>query len=209
MEEFEKRIVELTTAMWKTAGSRFLAASRLSQREKLSTLSIASLSVVATMVGLLDAHAGNAAQRIGLSVAVLSALMSLLVLVISLVAGFSQDAVQSHKLHESAMHISEVRRRLVDLLARCKSEKQVHWGQYDTLRSSYDTYLRECPFNHETIDFRRFEAQHRLCPEFCSGGKPGISWLESGRVRAAYFLSSAWLSIVACVTVASLALLTF
>src|SRR5580692_2277936 len=63
MDEFIKRLEEQAAVMWKTSGSRFLAATRLLRRERLSMFSIALLSVVATVVGLLDPHLNSVAHR--------------------------------------------------------------------------------------------------------------------------------------------------
>jgi hypothetical protein len=195
MDEFDKRLTELATDMWKTSGARFLAASRLARREKLSTFTIALLSVITTLVGLLEPHSRLAGSGLGLSTAVLTAAMALIILVVSLIEGGSQNAVRSYKLHENAMCIAEIRHRLEDLRARANSEKAQHWNKFEELRLAYDTSLRECPFNHETIDYERFVVQHRCSEEFALNGKPRLNWANAVQIKVGYFFSSALLSV--------------
>ena len=207
MDEFIKRLDELATVMWKTSGARFLAATRLVRHDRLSTFSVALLSVVATVVGLLEPHVSAAAHRVGLSTAVISATMSLFILVISLLEGSAQTAVQANKLHENGVRIAEVRRDLEDLLARSKIEKTPNWDRYEALRRAYDTYLRECPFNHEPIDFRRFEVDHRNSPKFSENDRPRTGWVEAQWIKLRHFFDAAWLSVASWILVLSLVLL--
>jgi hypothetical protein len=207
MDEFVKRSEDLVTVLWKTSGARFLAAARLLRRDRLSTFSIALLSVVAATVGLLDPHVGQEAARLGLTTSVIPALMSLLILVISLVEGSAQIAVQSNKLHESGTRIAEVRRELEDLLARCRAETLPNWPRYEELRRAYETLLRECPFNHEHIDFKRFEVNHRKSAGFSEGGRPRAGRLEAQLIKIHYVLNAAWLPALSWVIVISLVFL--
>jgi hypothetical protein len=207
MDEFIKRSEDLATVLWKTSGSRFLAATRLLRRDRLSTFSIALLSVVAATVGLLDPHVGPTAVRLGLSTAVIAASMSLLILVISLVEGSAQTAVQSNKLHESGTRIAEIRRELEDLLARSREANAPNWVRYEELRKAYEVLLRECPFNHEPIDFKRFEVNHRKSAGFSESGHPRVGWWEAQLIRIHYLLNAAWLPAVSWVIVVGLVLL--
>lgn len=194
MDEFLKRSDELATIIWKTSGSRFLAASRLLRRDRLSTFSVALLSVLATMAGLLEPHVSAAAHRIGINTAVISATMSLFILAISLVEGAGQVAVQASKLHDNGMLIAQVRRDIEDMMAQAKSTDTPNWSLYENLRMKYDTHLRECPVNHEKIDYRRFEVDYRRSKEFSLNGKPRIGWLEAQWIRFLHLFSAIWLS---------------
>jgi hypothetical protein len=81
MDEFTQRSQELITIMWKTSGARFLAAARLQRRDRLSTFSIALLSALAIIVGLLDPHVSVATRLpLGLTAPIISAAMSLFIL---------------------------------------------------------------------------------------------------------------------------------
>jgi SMODS and SLOG-associating 2TM effector domain family 5 len=207
MDEFIKRSEELTTVMWKTAGTRFLAAHRLSRRDRLATFSISLLSVVAVAVGLLEPHVSAAAHHIGLSTTIISAIMSVFILAISLMEGSAQSAVQADKLHESGTRIADVRRGLEDLLARSRGANAPSWNQYENLRTSYETLLRECPFNHEPIDFKQFEVNHRHSNAFSQNGHPRVGWLEALLIRFLYLANAAWLPMASWVVVGILILL--
>lgn len=207
MDEFIKRSEDLATVLWKTAGARFLAATRLSRRDRLATFSIALLSVVAVAVGLLEPHVSTAAHRIGLSTAIISVTMSVFILAISLIEGSAQSAVQANKLHESGTRIAEVRRELEDLLARSRATNAPDWVRYEGLRSSYETLLRECPFNHLPIDFKRFEVNHRKSAAFSENGHPRVGWPEAQLIKILFFVDAAWLPVVSWVIVSFLILL--
>jgi hypothetical protein len=207
MDEFIRRSEDLATVLWKTSGARFLAAARLSRRDRLATFSIALLSVVAVAVGLLEPHVSTAAHRIGLSAVVISVTMSVFILTISLMEGSAQSAVQANKLHESGTRIAEVRRELQDLLARSREENAPNWAQYENLRRSYETLLRECPCNHQSIDFKRFEVNHRTSAAFSTNGRPRVGWLEAQLIKALHILDAAWLPVASWVIVGFLILL--
>jgi hypothetical protein len=195
MDEFVKRANDLIAIMWKTAGSRFLAASRLQRRDRLSTFTIALLSAIAIVMGLVEPHVGTGVRLpLGLTTGLVSAAMSLFILVISLVEGGGQTAVQCAKLHDNAVQVAEVRRNLEDLLARAKTAGSPDWAQYEVYRDAYYTHLRACPFNHEVIDFLRFEANHRKDAAFSLNGRPRIGWLEAQGIKLRHLLSAAWLS---------------
>ena len=102
--------------------------------------------------------------------------------------------MQASKLHENGMGIAAVRRNLEDLLAQARAANAPNWSQYELYRDEYDTHLRECPFNHELIDFKRFEVNYRHDPAFCTDGKPRIRWVEAQSIKLRYLLSAAWLS---------------
>jgi len=205
---FESQASELGTKMWKTAGARFRAAQRLTRRGRISTFSIALLSVLAIAVGVLEPRA-----RSGWSAAALTSIISVFVLVISLIEGSSQTAVQSNKLHENAIRVSECRARLEEMLARCQAQGAQDWQELRSIREEYQTTIRECPFNHEPIDYKRFEVDHRKRKEFLvpsSGadeGKPRMTRLSAQWIRGCYALSATWLSIASWLII--LAVLVF
>jgi hypothetical protein len=212
MEDYLKLANGLRTRMWRTAGARFLASQRLSRRERLSTFTIALLSVVAIGVGLVDPTAGNVAEpRLpGLSAAAVTAIISVFVLVISVLEGGSRAQIRAEKLHENAVGIGELRSQLEALVARSNAEATADWDELAELRESYDTQLRECPFNHEPIDDRQFMVNHRLSPEFSSiDGKPQISWPHAQGIKLLYQSNSAWLSVTSSIIVISLVLFAF
>lgn len=209
-EPFEKQTAELRTKMWKTAGARFRAAQRLTRRERISTFSIALLSVLAIAVGLLEPHA-----RSGWSTAALTSIISVFVLVISLIEGSSQTAVQSSKLHENAVRVSECRARLEEMAARCRAQGAHDWQELRNIRVDYETTIRECPFNHESIDYKRFEVDHRKSEGFLVAAsetgerRPGMSLLNAQWVKGCYALSAIWLSVVSWLIVIAVLVFAF
>jgi len=210
MDEFVKLAEELRTKMWRTAGTRYLAANRLGRRDRYSTFSIAILSVVAIGFGLLEPHISAAAKHAGFNFVAITAVISVFILAISLIEGSSRTAVQGSKLHDNAVSISEVRTRLESMLSKAKLAGSPDWQNYDALRLEYETRIRECPYNHEPIDYQQFEANHRESPEFLrADGTPRMGWVRAQWVKLNHLTSAAWLSFVSWVVVVSLVFFVF
>lgn len=213
MQEFEREAEALRTKMWKTAGARHRAVERLSRRNRWSTFSIALLSVVAIAVGLLDPHANLLSHKVGLSTATLTAVLSVFILVISLIEGSSQTAVKADRLHDNAVRITESRTRVEDLLARCRAANTPDWGALAGVRQEYETKIRECPFNHEPIDYKRFEVDHRTSKEFLVSDRQGtrasprVHFIAAQWIKLHYLLGASWLSIASWMIVSIMLLL--
>ena len=211
MDEYLRLAIDLRTRMWRTAGARFIAADRLTKRDRFSTFSIALLSVVAIGVGLLDPHLSTFAQRVsGGSTAAVTAILSVFILVLSLVEGSGQTSVRATKLHENAVHISEVRTDLETMLARSQLANSPDWEQLAELRKAYETRIRECPFNHDPVDYQRFQVNHRTSPEFADAeGQPRMSWPEAQWVKLHHIADTSWLSFASWIFVVAFVVLTF
>jgi len=201
--------VELTntfrTNLWRTAGARFYGARRLELRDRLSTFSIAFLSVIAIGVGLLDPviGSGDAPVLLRIGTAVLTTIISVFVLTISLIEGNSRSQLQATRLHESGVRLTELRGSLEILTAQSGDHPQ--WDSFEKLRNEYDREIRECPFNHDPIDDLRFKIDHRSSDEFAAADKrPQITWLRAVVIEARYVMSAAWLSVVSWVVVVGL-----
>lgn len=210
MEEFLNDGATLRTRMWTTAGARYLAAGRLRRRERLSTFSIAILSVVAIAVGLVEPSISHGAQLVGVSSGAVTAIISVFILAISLIEGSSQAAVQASKLHDNAVLIAEARSEVESALAKSRDTGKPDWEALDRLRHLYETRIRECPFNHEPMDHQRFEATHRKSPEFStSEGRPRMNWIACQWIRGRHLMSPAWLSFASWALVLALIFLVF
>jgi hypothetical protein len=194
MDDFIKAAEELRTRMWITSGSRYLAANRLSRRDRYSTFSVAILSVVAIGLGLLNPAVSGGASHAGFTTVSVTAIISVFILAISLIEGSARTAVQVSKLHENAVAISEIRTSLESMLAKARAAGAPGWQQLDELRQEYETRIRECPFNHEPIDFQRFEANHRASPEFLTADMvPRMGWARCQWVKIRHLTDAAWL----------------
>ncbi len=200
--------------MWKTSSTRFRAAQRLALRERLSTFSIALLSVVAIAVGLLDPHTAQGLREYGVSSAAIMAILSVFILVISLIEASGQTSVRSDRLHANAVDITELRTQLEGVRARARASNDPDWEATEGIRKAYAAKMRECPFNHEPIDFRRFAVDHRLSPEFAiemrSGKKvPSVGFVEAHWIRVYYLLCTSWLSVASWLIVLVLLIVAF
>jgi hypothetical protein len=198
--------------MWKTSGARHRAVERLTRRDRWSTFSIALLSVVAIAIGLLDPHATLLSHKVGFSTATATAVVSVFILVISLIEGSSQTAVKADRLHDTAVRVTEARTRLEDLLARARTKGTPDWDALASVRQEYETKIRECPFNHEQIDYRRFEVDHRTSKEFLitdgqTKAKPRTNFFVAQSIKLYYLLGTSWLSIASWLIVATMLIL--
>jgi hypothetical protein len=85
---------------------------------------------------------------------------------------------------------------LEDLIAKSRNGEE-DWKAIEAIRIEYERELRECQFNHEPIDDRRFMVEHRTGKEFATEtGKPRISRFEAFKIFARYLLSPAWIYLV-------------
>jgi hypothetical protein len=210
MDEYKRQTDALKTKMWTTAGARYSAARRLRYRDWLSTFSIALLSVITIAVGLLDPAVKTSPQSHGFTVAVATAIISVFILVISLIEAGRQSAVKAEKLHDSAVRISEVRTSLEAESARAIAENREDWDGLASRRGAYESCIRECPHNHDTIDYDHFQVKRRKSPEFAApNGKPRIGLLQSTWIGLLYDLSYMWLAVTSWVVVIALLYFTF
>jgi hypothetical protein len=208
MDDFIKAAEDLRTKMWRTSGSRYLAANRLSRRDRYSTFSVSILSVVAIGVGLLNPAISGGASHAGFTTVSVTAIISVFILAISLIEGSAKTAVQASKLHENAVIISEIRTSLESMLAKARASGAADWQQLNELRKEYEARIRECPYNHETIDYQRFEDNHRTSPEFLSESKvPRMGWIRCQWVKVRHLTDAAWLSFVSWIVVFGLIVL--
>lgn len=207
MDSYVELANTLRTNLWRTAGARFYAARRLELRDRLSTFSIAFLSVIAIGIGLLDPvlGQGNAPSLLRISAAVLTAIISVFVLVISLIEGNGRSQLQATRLHENGVKLAELRGTLELLIAKSLETGVPAWDGLERLRKEYDGELRECPFNHEPIDAQRFKIDHRKSKEFIDfDNRPEIGWLHAMGIETSYLTSAAWLAAISWVVVVGL-----
>jgi hypothetical protein len=163
--------------------------------ERWASLSIAMLTLIVIAVSLLDAlHLGPFAEHSEALTSVVIAFISIFILLLSIMDSNAHRELRAHRLHESGLRIGELRGELEGLIA--KSSTGEDWSAVERIRTEYERELRECQFNHEPIDDRRFMIEHRTSKEFSTEtGKPRISRAEALGIFARYLLSSAWVSL--------------
>lgn len=204
MNHFETHANALRTKMWTTAGARFNAARRLSLRERCSTFSIALLSLVAIAAGLIGLPTVVVGDQRGVTIdaAVVTSMISVFILIISLVEGSSRYQVRSERIHESASRLGNLRENLELAIAKSKTSGSPDYDSVETLSKEYQAEIDSCPYNHDPIDYLRFNAAHRKSSEFqLESGRPRMSFLRAVGVRVGYLGSAIWLSALSWSTV--------
>jgi hypothetical protein len=181
---------DIRTAAWRTMGARYNAARRLRRREWFATFSIAMFSVVGVGLAVLQrVYASSAGAAFDNYLTTASILLGLFVLVISLIEAGSGNAVRAELLHRNAEDLNDLQRRIAQALAVVSDGGALDQAGIDNFRSEYEEIKRRCGHNHDPLDARRFDAEHRLSSEFRDAdGKPRIGCLTSLAIKINNFL---------------------
>ncbi|MBX9607383.1 MAG: SLATT domain-containing protein [Gammaproteobacteria bacterium] len=119
MEQF---LVALRTNAWRTAGGRYNAARRLKRRELFSTTSIALFSALTIAIALhphiAGAHDGSDLDAYFSGV---SAVLGVLILVLSLMEWGSAHSLKADVLHRNAERLTGFQQKLALLLANSEA----------------------------------------------------------------------------------------
>lgn len=196
MAGYQERLQAFRTLCWRTGGARFWASRRLKVEERWASLSIATLTLIVIAVSLLDAlHLGPFEKHSAPLTTVVIAFISIFILLLSIIDSNAHRELRAHRLHESGLRLGELRGEVENLIAK-SAKGEEDWNAVERIRVEYERELRECQFNHEPIDDRRFMIEHRTSKEFLTEpGKPRINRAEAIGIFARYLLSSAWISL--------------
>jgi len=141
----------------------------------MSNLSIAALSIVVIVIGLMDAfyRAPDGGSLIG---AVPAALASLFVLVFSLMDSFARFGLKADRLQRCAERLSSLQHGAEIIEAKTRSTQTADWAALELAEKEYSGAIDTCAENHSDIDHKIFVAQHRQSKEFSRDGKVTMGW---------------------------------
>jgi hypothetical protein len=141
----------LLKSLKETAGSRFIAASRLEEHDrKLARLTALTSAYIIVLTILpyfarLSVHAADVSNLITVAFA-------LVILVASLLQYSSGDVVNAEQHHRSGLEINEIRRLLL-VQPTLTSEVLIDFT------NRYNAVLQKYSVNHDYLDYRRFQLE--------------------------------------------------
>lgn len=166
----EKYVRSLKTQAWKTMGARYNAARRLKRRDRVAAATVAAFSAISVGVVIVQkTYAFADGSEIDNFLTALSACIALSILVVSLMEWGAANAVKAEWLHKNAEELNAFQRKL-DLIKAQFGQSPCSWSDIDELRSEYESIKERCPYNHEPLDLKEFEAQHWNSAEFMRPG---------------------------------------
>ncbi|NYZ63175.1 SLATT domain-containing protein [Luteimonas deserti] len=175
----------MQTQAWITAGARYNAVRRISARSQFSVITVALLSGVGVVVPLISTSHALSSTEGGL--AIFSAFLAIIVLVVSLIDGAADFGKKSYVLYKNAEDLNSFSRKVGILI-----KGDIGAVNILDLQREYEALKQSCAINHEPIDLLRFKAQHRKSPEFSMGGRPDMSAIAAVAVVVLYTLHSRW-----------------
>lgn len=146
---------ELNYQLWVLKSSRFNAARRLLLKHRWSTYTITALSLYAITANLMIAYgftegvAMSSAPR-ATSLAFVSVVMAITILIISLLESSRQYEVRAEKFHDCGLAINSLYRELRQ--ARVGPSTSLTPEQLSDIRKRYEMVLAKYE-NHEDIDY--------------------------------------------------------
>ncbi|UBF23983.1 SLATT domain-containing protein [Kovacikia minuta CCNUW1] len=156
----------LETRIWKTKGSRFNAARRLNRKYQFGITSIAILSVYGIAIPIIQSIPNIAkCQNVNSLYTAISTILSVFTLALSLLEGSKNHQLRAEKLHNNAVQISSLGRKL-EYLITCESQSKDFGEKLRDLSGEYEKVVQECPENHEPEDYLLFQLQHNPLPSF-------------------------------------------
>jgi hypothetical protein len=154
----------LLREMKQTKGSRFNAADRLSKRDAARTRLTAYASAMVIVLTVLPAFIpvpGWISGAINLS----TVAFSLVILAASLLQTSNADPVRAVQLHNCALDINSLLRKLRGETALTENQLKDYAGRYDAILMRYSV-------NHESVDYERYKLEHpNEFPELAQGDK--------------------------------------
>jgi hypothetical protein len=152
---------ELSTRIWKTKGSRFNAARRLSNKNQLSITSISILSIYGVIIPIIQIiFASSQCLKLNNWFTFISIFLSIFILVLSLLEGSKNYQVKAERLYNNATKLATIYRDLEYLKARNLEHSNLE-EKLKNILNEYDRAIESCPENHDTKDYELFKAQHR------------------------------------------------
>jgi hypothetical protein len=142
---------QLIKALRETAGSRFIAASRLEEHDKRLTRLTAFTSAYIIALTILPYFIKLPAHIMDIS-NLITVAFAVVILVASLLQYSSRDVVNSEQHHRSALEISEIRRLLL-------AEQTITQQVLVDFTNRYNAVLQKYSINHEVLDYRRYQLE--------------------------------------------------
>lgn len=182
--DLDTYVASLKSRIWKTKGSRFNAARRLRSNYQFSLNSISILSIYGIAIPILQGVVKNSqCQEVNSIYNAISLILSVFTLAISLLEGAKNYQIRAEKLHNNAVEISNLQRKL-DYLLLNKSGNANFLQQLGNLSDRYENLIKECPENHEPEDYDLFMVQNKK--DF------GINWFRELGIRIKLFGINYW-----------------
>lgn len=146
MEDIENK---LDRDIWITKGARFNASRRLLRKHHASIFTIAVLSFYNISVSLSPELLG-----IGGNAQDLSIILSVFILTLSLLEANKGYNIQSLRLHQNAIDLSE-------LYYNFQHQKKLSKKNYlNNFIKDYAQLIKNCPENHSPVDKNYFKTEH-------------------------------------------------
>ncbi|MCE3272292.1 MAG: hypothetical protein K0S57_2689 [Ramlibacter sp.] len=197
-------ISDLRKTAWRTAGARYNAARRLSQRETFSTFSLTLLSAlsVAAAVGQ-RVYSPPPGTPLDNYLTAVSIAAGVFLLSISLLEWGAANGAKSDGLHRNAEELTAYQIKVAQSLAFIDTGRILSDAEVDELRMEYEAIKSRCAYNHSPRDDELFRAQHRMAPEFASPqGAPLISSWRAFVIKASWQWSTIWFFLLVWAAVA-------
>lgn len=189
---------EFKDRLWKTKGCRFAAHDRLQKKHYAHTFTISFLSllaIVAAVVGITFATRLTDTAVIFLNIGIIA--LSLFILIVSLLEGGRNYLVTAEYLHRCGV-------RMVSLINRYEGlerKGEISDADFTRVSEDYEQALRECPANHETVDYAKVMADNS---ETFGLGLSGRAYNYARFYASVMGLNLAFLAIPLFITVAVL-----
>lgn len=152
---------ELSKRIWKTKGSRFNAARRLSNKNQFSITSISILSFYGIIIPIIQiVFASSQCLKLNNWFTFISIFLSIFILVLSLLEGSKNYQVKAERLYNNATKLATIYRDLEYIKARNLEYSSLE-KELKNILDKYDRKIESCPENHDTEDYELFKAQHR------------------------------------------------
>lgn len=142
----------LRSALKTTAGSRFIAATRLGARDRRLTRVTAFTSSYLILLTIFP-YFYKLPPSVNDTLNLITVAFSVIVLVSSLLQYSSGDVVNSEQHHRSALEMNE-QRRLLDL-----TNSNVSNQDLEPFVTGYNAILQKYSVNHEAIDYQKYQVE--------------------------------------------------
>jgi len=178
--------------IWKTRGTRFIAAARLKHMNGLSVASVAILSVYVLLISTLAIVFQKMLSDLGQSVLNAANIsLSIIILAFSLIENARNHLGNSDAMTSCAMALSKIYNKFQPRYL----DKAVSSDQLLKFSEEYDGVIASCPLNHLLIDLDKFKQENR--DQFGLSGCENL--ITRWQISAAWWLSILWLYLLAIV----------
>ncbi len=183
MESDKSFADELCSRIWKTKGARFNKSRRYKNNNKLSSASIAILTLCVFAITLAEYMGLFAVGDHGSKVAIFTSMvLSIFILILSLLESCRSYEVKAERLYNCANDLTVLYNRLRQIVKSSDPDKD---ASVANINDEYDNILQKYPENHDPKDYQLLQAEHYK--EF------DLNWFESQLIKIKYCFSSYWL----------------